>query len=55
MDKWVGVVKMNREKESLNFGKNEKDIARVNFFPNKPISEFHKKVNEQLTNLNLQS
>lgn len=22
MDKWIGVVKMNREKETLNFGKN---------------------------------
>lgn len=39
MDKWIGIVKLNREKESLNFAKKERDnAATINFFPSAPIN-----------------
>lgn len=44
MDKWIGMVKMNREKETLNFVKKDVADLKVNFFPAQPISEFHKKI-----------
>lgn len=45
MDKWIGIIKLNREKESLNFAVKEKDnAASVSFFPAAPISDFHNKV-----------
>jgi len=44
MDKWIGVVKMNREKESLNFQNKDLVNLNVNFFPSQPINDFHKKL-----------
>jgi hypothetical protein len=42
MDKWIGIVKLNREKDTLNLVKKEKDNGGgIGFFPNAPISEFH--------------
>jgi hypothetical protein len=39
MDKWIGIVKLNREKDSLNFAKSERDnAANVNFFPATPLN-----------------
>jgi hypothetical protein len=56
MDKWVGIVKLNREKETLNLSKKEKDnAASVGFFPATPISDFHKKIEGQLQQLEIQS
>ena len=56
MDKWVGIIKLNREKESINFAVKEKDnAASVSFFPAAPISDFHSKVEGELKKLELQS
>jgi hypothetical protein len=35
--------------------KNEKDDAKVNFFPSKPISELQSKADKILTQLNMQN
>lgn len=55
-DKWIGIVKLNREKDSLNFVKREKDnAANVAYFPSTPLSPFHNKIEQQLKSLQLQS
>lgn len=55
MDKWVGIVKVNREKESLNFTTKDVGNMNVNFFPTTPVSDFHKKMEAKLTSMNMQS
>lgn len=56
MDKWIGIVKLNREKQTLNFAVKQKDnAASVGFFPAAPISEFHSKIEGQLKKLELNS
>lgn len=55
-DKWIGIVKLNREKESLNFAKREKDnAASVTFFPSTPLNDFHNKIEGQLKQMEIQS
>lgn len=55
MDKWVGIVKLNREKDTLNLVKNEKgDGANVNFFPAAPINDFHKRIEGQLKQMEVE-
>lgn len=45
MDKWVGIVKLNREKDTLNLVKKDKDnAANVNYFKTTPMNEFHSKI-----------
>jgi len=54
MDKWVGIVKLNREKETLNLVKKDKDNGNsVSFFPATPISDFHQKIENQLKVMDL--
>ncbi len=36
LDKWVGIVKLNREKESLNFVPKNKYDAKINFVSSQP-------------------
>lgn len=55
-DKWIGIVKLNREKDTLNFAKHEKDnAASVTFFPSTPLNDFHNKIEGQLKQMELQS
>ena len=54
MDKWVGIVKLNREKDTLNLVRKDKDNAsNVGFFPATPISDFHQKIENQLKAMDL--
>ena len=55
MDKWVGIVKVNREKESLNFVNKDQDEVNINFFPQKPVNNFQKIIDAKLSKMNLQS
>jgi hypothetical protein len=56
MDKWIGIVKLNRERETLNFVKHEKDnAANVSFFPSKPISRLQGRLDEELKGLSVAS
>lgn len=55
MDKWVGIIKVNREKESLNFTQKEIGNLNVNFFPAQPINDFHKKLESKLQSMNVES
>ena len=52
MDKWIGIVKLNREKDTLNLVRKDKDNgAGVSFFPSAPLSDFHSKIESQLKSL----
>ena len=53
MDKWVGIIKVNREKESLNFYQKDIGNLNVNFFSAEPINEFHKKLENKLESMNV--
>ena len=56
MDKWIGIVKLNREKDTLNFVKNEKDnAAQVDFLPSAPLNDFHAKLEGQLKSMKISS
>lgn len=55
MDKWVGIVKMNREKQTLNFEQKDVGNLNVNFFPAQPINDFQKKLESKLSRMNVQS
>lgn len=56
MDKWVGIVKHNREKETLDLTHKDKDnAANISFLPSKPISTLHKKIEQQLQSMDLSS
>lgn len=55
MDKWVGIVKMNREKQTLNFEQKDIGNLNVNFFPAQPINDFQKKLESKLSRMNVQS
>jgi U3 small nucleolar RNA-associated protein 14 len=55
-DKWIGIVKLNREKDSLNFAKHERDnAASVTFFPSTPLNDFHNRIEGQLKQMEIQS
>ena len=53
MDKWVGIVKLNREKETLDLTQKYKDDSNVGFLPSAPVSNLHKKIEGQLQQLEL--
>lgn len=56
MDKWVGIIKYNREKETLDLTHKDKDNAsNISFLPSKPISNLHKKMEGKLKSLDLSS
>ena len=56
MDKWIGIVKLTREKDTLNFVKNERDnAAQVGFFPSAPLNDFHAKLEGQLKSMEISS
>lgn len=56
MDKWVGIVKLNREKDTLNLVKKDKDnAANVNYFKTTPMNEFHSKIEKQLKEMEIPS
>lgn len=56
MDKWIGIIKINREKETINFvSVNRDNASAVSFIPPQGVSAFQKKVDDQLSKLNLKS
>jgi U3 small nucleolar RNA-associated protein 14 len=55
MDKWVGIVKLNREKETLNLVPKDRDnAANITSFPTKPISQLQSKIEGQLKQMDIQ-
>jgi U3 small nucleolar RNA-associated protein 14 len=55
MDKWIGIVKLNREKPSLNFEHKDANSCNVNFLAIEPNNEFHRKIENKLQSMNIQS
>jgi U3 small nucleolar RNA-associated protein 14 len=55
-DKWIGIVKLNREKDTLNLVKKDKDnAASINFFPSTPISQLQHKIEGKLQQMSVSS
>lgn len=48
MDKWLPIVKVNREKEHLNFVAKHHDQTRVTFFPTNDTNPLSSRVAGEL-------
>lgn len=55
MDKWLPVVKLNREKDHLNFTAKSSSNVRVNFFPSNSKSALTERIESELQNLKVGS
>lgn len=55
MDRWLPIVKLNREKEQLNFTERNNNNARVNFFPSNQSNPLAERIERELAGLNVAS
>ena len=55
MDKWLPIVKLNREKEHLNFTERSNSNVRVNFFPSNQNNPLSDRIEKELAELNMAS
>ena len=55
MDRWLPIVKLNREKEHLNFTERSNSNMRVNFFPSNQSNPLSDRIEKELAGMNMAS